>query len=324
MSFKLFASIRSFELQDLHLIETPIFQIIAHADEKAKVLDNDFRRIAGLRDVMSYEKNVIAYAAYECSDDSEAFQQLMTKELNQLAGRIEAFLLFLWFVKDNSISLEQVYGQFTIAKAYTWWTGRNVISTCEGKFTNTRFSRTELQDGIQLLLKYTELIHEEDSANHQSESAIEPSVQISEFRPGIDPYKNENRVERAISFLSSARSTPHLPQKITHYMAILECLLSTDSNEIIHKVSERTAFYLENTKAGRIAIYKAVKAAYDVRSKFVHGLKPPKKHEQLCAIAVEADNIIRRVLKRVILNDYKTFVQNDEKGLSQYFNELIF
>ncbi|VTP91788.1 HEPN domain-containing protein [Sphingobacterium daejeonense] len=142
-----------------------------------------------------------------------------------------------------------------------------------------------------------------------------------EFQSGVDPYKIENRIEKAMSFLSSARSTPHLPQKITHYMAILECLFSTDGNEIIHKVSERTAFYLEGTTTERIAIYMAVKNAYNIRYKFVHGDKPPKTHEQLCVIATEVDAIIRRVLKKLILNDHITFLQKD---LNQYFNKLIF
>ncbi|VTP91784.1 hypothetical protein [Sphingobacterium daejeonense] len=132
MSFKILASIRFLELQDLDLIETPTFKITTHDAEKAKVLGSEFQKFARLRDLRSYDKNAMAYAVYESIDDNPIFQQEMNEELTQLCWQMEIFLLFLWFVKDNSISLEQAYGQFTIVKSINWWTGRNVFSTCIG------------------------------------------------------------------------------------------------------------------------------------------------------------------------------------------------
>lgn len=321
MSFKILASIRFLELQDLDLIETPLFRITNHNAEKAKVLDDEFMKFAGLRDLQSYSKNAIAYALYESIDDNEEFVQAMNKELTQRGSQIETFLLFLWFVKDNSISLEQVYGQFTIVKMVNWWTSRNVFSTCSGQFGNTSFNKAELWEAVDLLLSYTRHCVDKELENQQVKSTTKKPMQSYEFQPGVDPDKIENRIERVMSFLSSARSTAHIPQKITHYMAILECLFSTDGNEVIHKVSERTAFYLGKTSAERLAIYKTVKTAYNIRSKFVHGDKPPKTHGQLCTTAAEVDNIIRRVLKKVIFSDYKTFLQKD---LTHYFEGLIF
>ncbi|RYE18570.1 MAG: hypothetical protein EOP45_13940 [Sphingobacteriaceae bacterium] len=321
MSFKILASIRFLELQDLDLIKTPIFNITIHEDEKAKVIDDEFYKYAGLRDIQSYKKNALAYVNYESDDDNETFKQAMNAELMQRVWQIETFLIFLWFVKDNSVSLEQAYGQFTIAKGINWWTGRNVFSTCEGKFTNTLLSSNEVSKAVDLLLSYTANCIEKDPIVQKSESANKPLIQSGEFRSGLDTYKVENRIERAMSFLSSARSSPHLPQKVAHYVAILECLFGSEGSEIIHKVSERTAFYLADTKATRITIFNAIKEAYKVRSKFVHGDKPSKNYGQLCAISIEADSIVREVLKKVILNDYKTFLQ---KNLDQYFNELVF
>lgn len=321
MSFKILASIRFLELHDLNQIITPIFTITTHDVEKKSLLGNEFKQFAGLRDLESYNKNAVAYVIYESIDDNKSFQQEMKEELTQRAWQVEIFLVFLWFVKDNSISLEQAYGHFTIAKTVSWWTGRNIFSTCTGQFENTKFNEVELEEVVNLLLNYTEHCAVSEAQSKQKTSWVKKPMESGEFRAGVDPYKIENRIERTMSFLSSARSTPHLPQKITHYMAILECLFSSDGSEIIHKVSERTAFYLEETKAERIALYKAIKNAYSVRSKFVHGDEPKKTHEQLCDIAIEVDIIIRRVLKKVILTDYKIFLQKD---LNQYFTELIF
>ncbi|WP_343566206.1 hypothetical protein [Sphingobacterium sp.] len=321
MSYKILASIRFIKLEGLDLIETPIFNITTHDTVKAKMLDISFKKFAGWRDLSSYDKNALAYAVFESIDDNEAFQQLMNEELTQRAGQMETFLLFLWFIRDNSISLEQAYGYFTVARSVNWWTGRNVFSTCTGQFEKTAFNEVELREATDLLLNYTEHCVANESKSQQVNLATKEKMQKVEFQSGMNPNKVENRIERAMSFLSSARSTPHLPQKITHYMAILECLFSTDGNEIIHKVSERTAFYLEKDTTERIAIYKAVKNAYNIRSKFVHGDKPTRTHEQLCIIATEVDIIIRRVLKKIILNDHIIFLQKD---MNLFFEELIF
>jgi hypothetical protein len=54
-------------------------------------------------------------------------------------------------------------------------------------------------------------------------------------------------------------------------MTVFEAILSTDSSEITHQISERVAFMLESTEDARYSTYKRMKQLYKTRSLLVHG-----------------------------------------------------
>jgi hypothetical protein len=135
--------------------------------------------------------------------------------------------------------------------------------------------------------------------------------------------KFDNNIERAMAFLNTARWTSNIPQKITHYMSILECLFSVDASEIVHKVSERVAQYLGESSTEKVEIYKLVKAAYGIRSAFVHGGTNKMSDVQLCDLSKKTDDIIRRVLTKVITKDHVQFLKSNN-AMTEYFNSLIF
>jgi len=64
---------------------------------------------------------------------------------------------------------------------------------------------------------------------------------------------------------------PDDAQRYLALMTVFEALLSTDSSEIIHQISERAAFMLETTEEGRDRLYKRMKKLYKTRSLLVHG-----------------------------------------------------
>ncbi|TCD08601.1 hypothetical protein EZ449_12235 [Pedobacter frigidisoli] len=106
-------------------------------------------------------------------------------------------------------------------------------------------------------------------------------------------------------------------------MPILECLFSSDSNEVVQKVSERTAYYIGTTKAYRIDIFKTIKGSYDARSKFVDGQSVRTNYTKLSEQAMSKDNIVRKVLTKLIEQDDKIFL-GKENELNKYLIELIF
>jgi hypothetical protein len=107
---------------------------------------------------------------------------------------------------------------------------------------------------------------------------------------------------RAIYFLYDARSAKDLGLKIAMYCSLFESLFSTDSTEITHKIAHRIAIFLEAPAAKRCELYAKVKQAYAVRSKVLHGdaLAKDGTHGKVIASAVEADDVARRILCKIL------------------------
>lgn len=315
MSFKLLASIRNFGLHGQGDYPTPIFTLTETLETKQQLIDLPFKKTAGVRANQSYNKNTIAYYIDENAKESVDYMSIIGAEVAHRGAQIETFLLFLWFVKDNSVSLEQVYGLFTEAEMFNWWTGNNIFSTSDGQFNKIDFSKEEIDNAANLLLTYISKCVEDSDMPNAPELPRVSGTEPPEFISSVDPYKEENRFERALAFLKTARAVPHVPQKIAHYMAILECLFSNNNTKIIDNVSKRTAAYLED-----VTVRGIIKKAYDMRSRFVHGEKMKWTPERMCTKSKQADDIIRRVLKKIILEDYETFLQ---ENMTAYFMQLI-
>lgn len=322
MSFKIAANITFLTLEDVNLVETPIFTITNEQLKKAKIIDRDFKKIAGIRSSSSFDQSTLAYWIEEDNKDSAMFMDEMNKKFLEITPQISTFIQFLWFIKDNSISVEQAYGIFTVSGRFTWWSDHNIFSTCTGEFKEIAFNANELFMASKLLVLYVKNCISNAVENNTSKISNSKTPGLIGFKSGIDPFIQQNRIERALTFLSSARSSPHLPQKIAHYMSILECLLSGDSSEVVHKVSERTAYYLGDSQKSRIEIYKKVKEAYAIRSKFVHGDKIKKSYEFILDLSKEIDNYIRQVLHKIITTDYSIFL--DDKKVEEFQNQMIF
>lgn len=86
-----------------------------------------------------------------------------------------------------------------------------------------------------------------------------------------------NRISTALSYFWSAIITKEPNQLFTNLSILLECLLSTDTQELAHKISERAAIILGKNSEDRLAIYKDIKKIYGQRSKIVHGEGVPAK-----------------------------------------------
>lgn len=86
-----------------------------------------------------------------------------------------------------------------------------------------------------------------------------------------------NRISTALSYFWSALIANEPNQLFTDLSILLECLLSTDTQELAHKISERAAIILGKNSEDRLAIYKDIKKIYSQRSKIVHGEGVPAK-----------------------------------------------
>lgn len=321
MALQVFFNIRHLELPLNFKIITPIFNITNSIDEKKQLIADEFLTAIGLKASQAYHQQTIGYATIE-GDELDDKQKLeMSRQLLTKSNTMKTFLLFLWFIKDNSISLEETYGNFEKLNQLLQYNSHSLNSTAEGVFKDVIYEEEELKRAVDLVLQYTKLCParpEEITGFDQSDTGI-----VSQLSPGFPRDVNENKLERAMAFLNTARSTSHVPQKITHYMSVLETLFSTDSAEATQKVSERTAFYLGSDRVSRLVIFNDVKKAYGTRSQFVHGQKIKLKYPELAQQASKVDKIIRQVLTRIITTDHSNFL-NDKNACEKFLTELIF
>lgn len=98
----------------------------------------------------------------------------------------------------------------------------------------------------------------------------------------IEPYYRPltwelNRISTALCYFWNALVANEPNQLFTNLVILLECLLSTDRQELKHKICERAAIILGKNSEERLNIYKDVQKIYNQRSKIVHGEGVPKK-----------------------------------------------
>jgi hypothetical protein len=180
-----------------------------------------------------------------------------------------------------------------------------------GDFITEYFSSDELNKALEIQQKYLAVF---PSINQKGEGFSNETVNKIETNYNSTLYNDHNRIQRSFQFLQALRCSIFLPQKISLYIPIFECLFSIDANEVSHKVSERIAYYIGSDKDERIEIFSLMKDCYDLRSKFFHGSNLGKKHNSVDAqknMADKIDSICRRVLLKVIYEDAAIFLDTN-------------
>jgi len=96
-------------------------------------------------------------------------------------------------------------------------------------------------------------------------------------------------------------------------------LLSTDRQELAHKISERAAIILGKNNNDRLTIYKDVKNIYKQRSEIVHGEGVPAKvslrHPEIFMITPKYNFCPKSLMSKVIsisIDLLNTLLKDDE------------
>jgi hypothetical protein len=92
-----------------------------------------------------------------------------------------------------------------------------------------------------------------------------------------------------------------------------------------HKLSERVAFFLAETPPQRSEIFKQVKAAYNIRSKAVHGDKISKKlADQAASISVRCDEMLRNALDKILTTPHwGEIFSGSSRVMEEYLTSLV-
>jgi hypothetical protein len=105
----------------------------------------------------------------------------------------------------------------------------------------------------------------------------------------------------------------------------LEALFGpADAREILFRISQRIALFLEADSEKARILFRRVREAYNLRSKIVHGLRLEKmKVEDARSLLEDVETWIRETLKRILPSPTLTDVFTGGKR-EEYLDELVF
>ena len=222
-----------------------------------------------------------------------------------------------WLIKDHSMECDSAFLFATHESGETQWYSNYLAyrpSLSNGEHKVIKMTIDEVTEWAKINAHFTNYLFEKDS----------PSMQFM-------MTKGFKRTGRAIKFVSSARTSPNLAFKIAHYCSALETLFATDTSELSHKLSERTAFFLGNLGYNRHEVFKNIKRAYDVRSKLTHGdILTDNRIKELPEISEIVDDYLRKIFLAILSdNNFQSIFDSDNQKLNgqkidEYFYQMIF
>lgn len=241
-------------------------------------------------------------------DSPDAKIRFLNEQL--IATRI--LLNSLWLVKDNCANTEQAF-LVTPMRGGENATSNSMslhFSTVDGETRRvTDFSRDEL---AQARLFVTNLF--------KGPALADKEVMHQRVHEAF-------RFTRALYFVEAARVTRDLAVKISNYCTAFECLFAFETGELTHRLGERLARFLGPDMTTRREIYFAVKQAYDIRSKTVHGARANAKYEKVLPIAQSCDDLLRRAMRKIVetksLHPLFLAPEPDPREFSSYLLDLV-
>lgn len=318
MKYRFLAVLHNMELESIKNKGIELYpgaRISNKNDKTEQILsDIDYIAILGAHPVDEFNDAVYIYIDGEIDDikDKQEMDLVGDKYAFHHLREAQTFLHELWLIKDNN-----VYVRDGFLIAYDQKIDDGFVFKASLSEVYTYASREEKKT----LFMDSEII---SAASNFSQFEIE-NRKDKDFGgkiPQADHFYKSNgytRLDRATYFVMGARRDATLPMKILSYCTALECLFTTGSAEITHKISERIATLLGTTKESRIEIYEVIRDAYKCRSKIVHGQHLSGTDEDLVSISVRVDEILRELLN----SENEIFLKND-KEIDAYFIGLLF
>ncbi|MDD6571177.1 MAG: HEPN domain-containing protein [Thermoflexaceae bacterium] len=237
-----------------------------------------------------------------------------------------AFTMATWFVKDCCVYSDSYYW-CNMDNYYTVKGKRSFQQTnASGKMEVTSFNQKEIEDVYGYLALILDIFHSaiENHEINPYESLYSQGTLICNTESAV---KNEgSSFYRILLLLQLARKTGFLPEKISMYCAILECLFAIEKNHR-KNISEMTAKFVAANSEEKTMIERDMKDAYSVRSDFVHGDVNTlfETNEQIVMLSGRLDDYVRRAVRKAFVDENCKYENTDEdkKRVRQYF-ELIF
>jgi hypothetical protein len=290
----------------------------------SEYLNEDLRDYAGRADFNSFTQkgSVFAFAVKDVKFASLE-HDVLVGHLNKILIQVVQFLSFLWIIRDTAAYpdcgyLNVIDGKLPIRVAKNYL-GLHYSLASGGHAAHTIFSAEEIREIRKI----------SSSAINNVDVEFSDELRTHELHKNIPNTPGQDRITRCRQAIEGARVSIYLTQKIAMYVASLETLFSTSSNELTYRLSERVAFFLGTTAIERRDLFERVKAAYTVRSSVVHGDTLPTKFRTIDALRVistECDEILRKALFKIFSSKelIELFCSNKNDLIDAYFSKLIF
>lgn len=168
----------------------------------------------------------------------------------------------------------------------------------------------ESKDGVVRLF-------DQDFWNHAYREAFR-----AEFTKEEDACFSNTRIGRALGVFERGVHLPELHAFLSVCL-VLETLLSTDSQELAHKLAVRLAKIIkgEADPAERRELYRTAKKVYGARSRVVHGEKAIAEEKE--CVRRNAFVLTRQLLQRILGSDnLQHFTAPGKADLESFFEEL--
>jgi hypothetical protein len=279
---------------------------------KQGLLSDQFIEAAGLIET-NYIMQSEVFIHYNFDNDEILFQGRDNLNILEiLLLWVDDILKNSWLVKDNSVTAETGFLLSAIPGT----------GNIEGSSMRLQYSLTKASGGVEP----TEFTREELNRLIKVHDSIETYLSENDSSSYHFPlYKSINRLGRALTFVKQAREARNLAYKISNYCSALEALLSTDTTELSHRMSERVAFLLQ-IELPKIETYKMLKKAYSIRSKLTHGASLSQNQvDELSPISIATDDVLRKILNKIHCDKKLSAVFSASSSqLDDFFEGLIF
>lgn len=246
----------------------------------------------------------------------------------KMLREVQSFIHKLWFIRDNSIYIRDGFlliydkktnNEYNNARSFKGSLSE-IITNRNGKIDSIIFSDNEIRKAyndysneLDFSDSYWTTIDEKDENTIGGKLPM-PDIFIKE--------KDSNRIDRSKYFTVAARSSAIIPTKLLNYISALECLFTTSTNELSHQISERVAILLGSNIDERLQYYAEIKAAYNYRSKIVHGDSIKKYYEKIESI----EDVCQRVdfVLRTVFSQHSDIFSKPDEEIENYFKNKLF
>ncbi|MBU9674664.1 hypothetical protein KQ939_14945 [Planococcus sp. CP5-4] len=328
-----------FEIEDPHIFKSEQLSISKDTlegftledplKEEDFLLNDDLTQSIGKMDLGEYRRNEFLGTQYDISDvDLSQEDALIIKQSRKVSASLDMWLLALWLVKDHAVNTNILYTHI-----YRWENS----STLRIKKENLTYMANGLHESVKINTEELERVHDwlsfvenyvVSKSNHPKKSSEEYLIENNyalDYGNLDEIYRSDDRISRALIFVTAARNQAFLSAKIANYISAIEALVTSDKGSLVMQASERTAMIIGKDRAEKIRIHDALREAYSTRSSYVHGDALKKTLEaKLKNISVTTDDIVRRLIKEIISNHPEIAKLKGDKLTEWYKENFLF
>jgi len=158
-------------------------------------------------------------------DDTRLIQQL-----HSFAYKVGYWWRFLWFAKDNSSHLGDLFVEVPEKHGCIIFSEFDSYSNSSGTHEQSVFTKDDLLFVSDMVKRYSQYMEGTTTYSLDEYELARPDNELNgafQSKPKTYPYNQNRRIERAWIFVTFARRTEFLPMKISLYVPLFESLFSS-------------------------------------------------------------------------------------------------